>query len=394
MEKSMRQTCAGLVAGLGIGCMAAVAGCVPTSDAGAFIPAKPSPRPMSAGKALPPPQYVTDWYTPPTDWFPVKDIPAYTANTRVPDFFWLKYDGAYALALRLRPIRRARLQEMGAAGLVNTNGTDILDYRQAREGDAANRTVRVDGLKVDGGDFLALTFKAKISARNAGARFVVSAPGFGTVDSTKDVDKPVKCLDGFVAYLATFAAKPGAVLREVSVTLDPATAADFDQEAVIFDFTFRRSAPRPRFTDIPPRAWVTKADFFGDGPLTNTIPDVSAYVRDPSNKVESRTLATKGWVTRGGAQGPAANLMNADGSKAAAAAEKDNGFEVKTIEETVGGRKVPGVRITLTHGDRCYLKFPTAFDGTDYNTMTFLGKVETFGTFDPRSLIGDDYSRV
>src|SRR5574344_440192 len=120
-------------------CLAAfAAGCAPTAGAGTLASVRPAARPMAAGSTLPPPEYITDWYTPPTDWFPAKDIPAYTANTRVPDFFWLKYDGAYALAMRIRPIRRERLQQMGAAQLVNTNGTDILDYKPVRESDAAN----------------------------------------------------------------------------------------------------------------------------------------------------------------------------------------------------------------------------------------------------------------
>jgi hypothetical protein len=325
---------------------------------------------------LPPAEYVVDWYAPPTDWFPAKDIRDYTLNTRVPDLFWLKYDGAYTLALRIRPIAKEMIDSEIAVKLISN--ANAATFAPAAEKDAKNRTVGVFHLDVPADDLVELSFKAKVSARNAGANFIVRS-GLGTIRTARNEDRATSCQDGFKAYKVTFPARKGAVLRDVSIELEPATAADFQQEVVIFDFVFKRSAPKARFADIPSRRWVRQDAFAADRPLTpaDSIPDIYAFVNTEANAVDSIPLAVQGWATR--PQGKD---------------DRDDGYTVETIRESVGGKECDGVRITLTQGSRCYLKFPTAFDGTTYNTMTFLARIEVPDGLDPRWLIGDDYPRL
>ena len=71
--------------------------------------------------ALPDKAYIIDYWTPPVDMVPAQPIERYTPSTRVPEYFWLKYDGAYALALRLHPIAKEKLEKEVAVGLINTN---------------------------------------------------------------------------------------------------------------------------------------------------------------------------------------------------------------------------------------------------------------------------------
>ena len=313
---------------------------------------------------LPPAKYVVDWYAPPTDWFPAKEIKDYTLNTRVPDLFWLKYDGAYTLALRIRPIQKTMLERQGAAKLVNTDGTGALEYRLDREKDAANRTIGVYKLDVPADDFIEVSFKAKNTAlRNAGGTLALNVDGLATLLTSKDVDKSTRCADGFTAYKVAITPKAGARLRSVAFTVDSATAPDFQQEWVIFDFLLRRAAPKPRFTDIPRRRWIRTADFTNNpAALTasNGIEDVYTYIESAPADVKSIPLPLE-WANRA----PQATHFEAP--------EK---YKPVRVKETINGKTYEGFRVTLTMGDGCYLDFPFKFDATVYNTISFLAKID------------------
>jgi|LFRM01.1.fsa_nt_gb hypothetical protein len=75
--------------------------------------------PDAERRTLPPDVYIEDYYAPPPDFVPRREIAAYTLNTRVPDYFWLRYDGAHTLALRIRPIAREKIEQQIAARLID-----------------------------------------------------------------------------------------------------------------------------------------------------------------------------------------------------------------------------------------------------------------------------------
>lgn len=201
----------------------------------------------------------------------------------------------------------------------------------------------------------------KATARNAGTQLQVVANGLSTILTQKHEDAGTKCLDGFKAYKITFPAKKGAVLRDLKIVVDSATKDDFEQEYVIFDLMFRRSAPKARFTDLPQRQWVRKQAFAEDRPLTvaDGIDDIRAFVDANPKAFPSLELPMAGHELR-----PQVDK------------DKDGGFKLEQVKVSLGGQELDALRITLTHGPRCYLKFPIAFDAMDYNTMTFFAKIQ------------------
>ena len=331
------------------------------------------PPPDAERGTLPPDVYIEDYYAPPTDFVPRREIAAYTLNTRVPDYFWLRYDGAHALALRIRPIARGKIEQQIAARLINpARNTGALDFALAAEQDEAVRTVIVPKLDVPADDFIELSFKLKTTARHAGTGLKVVARGVATLLTEEHADPATACRDGFRAYKLAFPARKGTVLRDLAIVADPATAADFEQEYVIIDLMFRRSAPQSRFQDIPPRRWIRRAVFEeGREPTADdAIPDVRAFVESHADEHPSLDLPT------------APHELRPPTEK-----ERDGGFTVEQVKVPLGDREVGALRITLTNGPRCYLKFPIAFDGTDYNTLTFLARIET--PAGARPLLGD-----
>lgn len=335
--------------------------------------AKPSIRtaliePSDEFGTMPDKAYVTDYYAPPVDAVPQEEIGRYTLNTRVPEYHWLKYDGAYALALRLKPIDCAKIEKVIAVGLVNTNiNKAALTFNLAAEKQAASRTVVIDRLDLDACAFTGMVYKVKAKARNAGDRLSVTVRGKEFSALTSAEGKPAK--EGFVEYAVSFKAKPGARIDRIAFELPAATATDFEQEFDIIDLRLLRPAPKARFTDLPARRWTRKENVFDtDEPLVKAkcIDDVFAYVRN-EGAADSRPAMPKGGYE-----------LRPQLEK-----EKDGGFEVECVTAKVLGKDAPALRITLRHGPRCLLRFPLAFDGLDYNTFTFLAKVETFAGAKP-----------
>ena len=323
-----------------------------------FDPARVVVRPT----AMPPAAYINDWYAPPPDCVPQQAIAAYSLNTRVPDYFWLPYDGAHALALRIRPIAREKLEQQIAAKLIDpAKNPETLTFNLATESDEAARTVVIANLNQPADDFVALAFKLKVRARNAGTGLKVVAQGVTTLLTEEHADPETACQDGFRAYKIAFPARKSARLRDLALVVAPATAADFEQEFVIIDLHFKRAAPQPRFDDIPPRRWIRKAVFeAGREPTeSDAIPDIRAFVEAQPAEFPSLKLPTAPYTLRPQSE-----------------KESDGGFKAEQVQVKLGEREVEALRITLSHGPRCYLKFPLTFDATDYNTLTLFAKVE------------------
>ncbi|MEO6907866.1 MAG: hypothetical protein ABI210_08255, partial [Abditibacteriaceae bacterium] len=316
--------------------------------------------------------YIGDYYAPPPDFVPQRDIHDYTLNTRAPDYFWLRYDGAYTLALRIRPIAKEKIEQQIAAKLIDpSKNTGALAFSTAAEKDEATRSIVIDTLNEPADDLIELSFKMKATGRNAGTNLKVVANGVGTLLTEKNEDLDTTWKEGFKAYKINVPAQKGAVLRDLQIVADAANSADFEQEYVIFDLMLRRSAPKARFTDLPQRQWIRKSTFAEDRPLTTSdgIPDIRAFVDANAKVFLSLALPLVGQV------------------RPQAPKDEDGGFKQEQVKVPLDGQEVDALRITLTHGPRCYLKFPIAFDATDYNTMTFFAKIQVPAGLSP--LIGD-----
>ena len=326
------------------------------------------PEPSEELGTMPDKAYVTDYYALPIDAVPQEEIGRYTLNTRVPEYHWLKYDGAYALALRLKPIDREKIEKEIAVGLINTNvNKAALAFDLGAEKRSSVRTIVIKDLGLDACAFTGMAYKVKAKARNAGDRLSVAVRGKDFSALTSAEGKPAK--EGFVECAVGFRAKPTARIDRIAFALPAATAADFEQEFDIIDLRLLRPAPKARFTDLPARRWTRKANVFDtDEPLVKAkcIDDIFAYVRN-EGAADSRSAMPKGGYE-----------MRPQLEK-----EKDGGFEVEYVTAKVLGKDAPALRITLRHGPRCLLRFPLAFDGLDYNTFTFLAKVETFAGAKP-----------
>lgn len=324
----------------------------------------PVPEPSAELGTMPDAAYVTDYYAPPLDAVPDLPVARYTPNVRVPEYRWTKVDGAYALAMRIRPIPVEMIEKEIAVGLIDTNrNKSALSFSLDAEKDAQFRRVAVSRLGLDATQFTGLVCRVKTTkARNAGGELSVVLSGRGV--GGRVVAKGTPDSNGYVRCSMKIAAKPGAVIDRIAFEAPPATDADFEQVFDVIDLHLQRPAKKARFTDLPARRWTRKADVFGtDEPLSaaECIPDVYAYARG-EGAADSKSVLPSSYELRpqGGDD------------------DRDGGFEVEFTRATVAGRELPAVRITLVKGPRCLLRFPAAFDGLDYNTFTFAARVETF----------------
>ena len=337
------------------------------------------PQPSKELGTMPEAQYITDYWAPPVDMVPLNPIAKYTLNQRVPSYRWLKYDGAYrwlkydgaySLALDIRPIEESKIKQEIAVGLIATNkNPKALVFDLNGESSPTSRRVGIYNLKLDATEFCAASFKVRTKAKNAGEGLILTVAGTGfyrslnTVKPTKDV-VVAKAKDGFISYTVNFPkTQKAAFINSLVFEVAPATAADFVQQYEIIDFHLKRPAPKARFTDVPARRWTKKANVYStDAPLktADCISDIFAYARSE------------------GAKDTIAAFPNTYELRAQLEKEKDGGFTVEYVKENVGGVEMPAVKITLEKGPRCLLRFPMAFDGLEYNTMTFAAKVEVF----------------
>jgi hypothetical protein len=324
---------------------------------------------------MPPAVYILDYYAPPPDWVPARPIQDYNWNTRVPDLFWLKYDDAYTLALRIKPISKEQIAKDIEVGLIDKKRAEkAVQFTAEEELRNENRQVGVWKLNIPGEDFIELSFKLKSMTLKPNPQVKVEAMGIGSVDTLKDEDPEIRCRDGFKAYKIKFAAKKGAKLTGFRIQLPPADAQYPDEEYVFFDLNLKRNAPKARFTDLPQRQWVRKSAFESSQPMTpqDGIQDLVAFVNSKPEGVESLDLPLKGYVLREQTE-----------------KEADGGFKVETVKETIHGQELDALRITLENGPRCYLKFPIDFDAKKFNTMSFYTKIELPPGLNPLKLYGD-----
>ncbi len=349
--------------------------------AGATLSAKePVPAPSAEAGTIPPPQYVIDYYAPPPDWVPTRQISDYSLNTRVPDLFWLKYDNAYTLALRIRPISKEQIEKDIEVGLIGKKSAEKASQFTAEEEKRnENRQVGVWKLEVPGDDFIEFSFKMKSKTEAPSPQVKVEAMGIGSVETAKDEDKETACLDGFKAYKVKFPAKKGAKLTGFRIQLPPAAAYNAEEEYVFFDLNLKRTAPKARFTDLPQRQWIRKSAFESAQPVTTTdgIKDIVAFVNSKPDGVESLDLPMKGYELREQTE-----------------KETDAGFKVENVKETINGQTVDALRVTLENGPRCYLKFPIDFDAKTFNTLTFYTKIDLPEGLNPRKIYGDTYPNL
>ena len=313
----------------------------------------PTPASAEAG-TLPPAQYVTDYYSPSTDWFPQLPISTYCMNTLVPDLFWLKYDNAYTLALRVRPITKEQLEKCIEVGLIRNQKERLTFSPDIAKKDRRHRTIGNYGINVPADDFIEFSFKmkAKTKAKNPVVR--VSAAGVTTIVTDKNEDKETVCKDGFKAYKIAIKPRKNARLNSVSFSFPDVEAYDPDEEYVIFDICFKRSAPKARFVDLPQRQWILKTAFDKEEiKAADGIKDVVGYVESKPAELESIDL----------------NMKNP---------EAKNPGKIEYVKEKINGKEMDAIRITLTKTNgACYLKFPVEkFNGMDFNTMTFYTKIQ------------------
>ncbi len=351
---------------------------------------EPVPAPSAEAGTLPPSEYVIDYYAPPTDWFPATHIREYNQNTRVPDLFWLKYDGAYTLALRIKPITKAQLEKDIEVGLIDKRYVEknkTLEFVKERETkNARYRTVSVECLQAPGDDFIEFSFKMKATAKNPNPEVIVTAAGIpgAVINTIKNPDTETVCKDGFKSYKVKLKPHPNAKVWSINIALPPADQLDPNEEYVFFDLNLKRKAPRARFTDLPQRQWIRAAALKKETPLSihDGIKDVVGYINSDPVDLTSMDLPMKGYELR-----PQTKT------------DKDNGFEVKETTAEINGKKMPALQITLTKGDNCYLKFPIAAGGKtvdmrEFSTMSFYSRIDLFDGVDKRFVYGDDYPNL
>lgn len=326
---------------------------------------------------MPPSKYVIDYYAPPTDWFPASEVRNYTMNTRVPDLYWLKYEGAYTLALRIRMQNEKNFDNYLKVGIQNKKvnaAARVFDV--AREKQTANRKVGVYNLNVPGNDFIEFSFKMRSKTKKPNPDVIVNAMGIGQISTRKNVDASVKCSDGFTAYKIKFPERAGRILKAIEIIVPPSDAYDPDECYEFFDLNLKRSAPRPRFTDLPQRQWIRRHEFERGDQIKKRdgIADVVEFVRsNPPEYVKSKDISLAKYELR--------TQSNAS---------SDTGFKTKQVKVDINGRMVDAIQITLTNGRRCYLKFPTKFNAREFNTLTFYSKIELPGDLPKKFLYGED----
>ncbi|MBR2919890.1 MAG: hypothetical protein IKC27_00855 [Kiritimatiellae bacterium] len=317
---------------------------------------------------MPEKEYVTAYYPLPVDAVPKTPVARYTLNTRVNEYRWLKYEGAYALALGIRPIDRTVIEKEIAVGLIDTGKNKAaLSFSSAAEKNPDVRIIVIDRLNLRADDFTGLAFRVRAKVKNASPSLLVALSG-------KNFSARLSGNVGgeFEDFTIPFKAKNAATIDRLSFVAGAADGEDFEQEFEIIDLRLLRPKPKARFTALPERRWTRKENVFGTGePLVKSkcIDDVFKYARGE------------------GAADSIPALPDRYELRPQLEKEKDGGFTVEYTTVKVLGKDAPAVKITLQRGPRCLLRFPVEIDGLDYNTFTFFAKVETFDGAKP--LLGD-----
>ena len=322
----------------------------------------PKAVPSAELGTIPPAVYVTDYYAPPPDWFPQVAISDYSVNTRVPDLTWLKYDGAYTMALRIKPVTKEQLEAKVKAQLIAADKLPaISEFSAATEKNGANRTIQVANLNVPGSDFIEFSFKMRAKTKNANPKVMVSADGLGQIITSNPAheDKSVVCKDGFKAYKVTLKTHAKSKLSGFKIVIPAVEAYDPEEEYTFIDFNVKRKEPKARFADLPQRQWILKSAFEKEDRVLTVkdgIADVRAFIDSNPAGIESIALPM-------------------DKQDNLADPQYSTGVKSKLVKEVINGVEVDAIQFTLTKGKRCYLRFPVKLDATKFNTMTMFAKM-------------------
>ena len=285
------------------------------------------------------PKYLRDWYAPPPDWTPVAVPHHFTANTRVSETVWVEYKGSYGPGIRITPIAADWFDKIVKEGISRVREQDR-PFSLDREKNESVRAVTIDRLFVPmevSSEFTNLTFRVKSSVRNAGANFVVKFGGVGdfATAACKDVTR-----EGDVTTYSFPIEKRRRGANSIRIVVDPATAADFKQEITVFDLHVKCAKKYVPFKSPAPRQFVE------------------------TGAVETRALPVRGWAPKAGDVG--------------------KGVKTETVTEKVGDETLECLRITWTNGGTKrttgVAKLPFAVNALDWNTLSFLYKVEVVGT--------------
>jgi len=286
------------------------------------------------------PKYLRDWYAPPPDWVPAASPAHYTANTRVSEIVWVEYKGSYGPGIRIQPISPYYLDMIAKEGLSRIPEKDRA-FRLDREKNKQVRTVAVGDLALSkevASEFTNLTFRVKSSCKNAPSSLTVNIIGVGAFDTEKcgDVKK-----EGDVTTYAFPIAKSPRTVGSISIVVDAVTADDFKQEITVFDFHFKCAKKYVPFKSPAPRKFVE------------------------TGAVETRALPVDGWAAKAGDAG--------------------NGVKTEVVKEKVGAETLDCLRITWTRNElekrtTGVATLPFAVNALDWNTLSFLYKVEVVGT--------------
>ncbi len=300
------------------------------------------------------PKYMRDYFAPQPDWVPATQIPHYNLNVRTPEITWVKYKGAYAPGLRIRPIDPKWIKKEAEFGLLR-GGEKAHIFDEALEADASYRTVSVREMN-EVNDFTNLTFKVKADVKNTDAELVIKLHGPGLTFMTSECKDVKTEADGVKAYNFPVETKSRSKVSGIDIMVSPIKGKieDAKQDITIFDFHFNRRAAHPFIKGIAPREFV-KADS-GD-----KIGDIYEYLSSGVAEGDSKALPVTGW--------------------APALSDKDGGVVATTVKEKIGGVEVDALRIEWTKATKekqshARIKVPFVNNAMDFNTLSFLYKIE------------------
>ena len=366
------------------------------------------PAPSVEDGTMPPAEYVKDYYAPPMDWFPVQAVADYTIQTWIPELTWLKYDGTYALELKVAPADPAQISKNIACELIDTNkNANALVYNDKFTGEVHRRRIAVKNLDRSATNMTAFCFKLRASDAGLAARGVkavlrgkdlyVEADTAKAENLSEIVAKAAKdsadlkvllrgktvredAKDGFVQYRIEFTPRPGSRLDEIMLEF-PAVGKSGERPVFeIIDLHCPLREKEAQFTDLPQRQWIEKAQFASGAPLkaADGIADVNAWMdAHPDATMEL----------------PLDNARLADGSKSSGYRLENLTLNPKTLKPVAdGGKGIPALRITFRKGEKTYLKFAKHFNGIEYNTIGFYAKVEVPKDVRPFGLYNETYS--
>lgn len=311
------------------------------------------------------PEQMLGYYAPNPDWRAGPAIAKYTANTRVPELVWVKYDGAWAQGMRLRRIVPDMLKaQIGAALIPDGASAAAQKFEQSRETEAAQRTAHIWNPDAPLAFVTNISVKVKFSEKTTNKNFTL-VTSVGTLDTTKL--KPTPARDGFVEYNLPIATDEKSKLTKVELVLPP-LAKDDEQELTLIDFIFQRSQKVARFQDIQPRRWAVEESLGttcpGCGSNTEKfIGNLYAYMNAAPTNRDSRVAVLDLPLT---------------GFDRGTAEVDAKSYNIENIAEKIDGRDVPAVRFTFfsTPTNHIYLRAPFKFDAIKFHAVSLLFKIQ------------------